>query len=231
MELLRNAVRPYAWGSRTAIADLLGRPVPAPHPEAELWMGAHPGDPSRLVRPDGSELSLLRLLEADPAHQLGSACTQRWGNRLPFLLKVLAADEPLSLQAHPSAAQAAEGFQREEAAGIPRNAPHRNYPDPTAKPELICALTEFHALAGFQDAHRTVRLLKELDVPSLRAHSQLLSGQPDPSGLRALFTTWITLPEHYLRVVMPELLDACVEHVRCRGEFAVLARRRRLRPD
>ncbi|MBB5155159.1 mannose-6-phosphate isomerase, class I [Saccharopolyspora phatthalungensis] len=224
MELLRNAVRPYAWGSRTAIADLLGRPVPTPHPEAELWMGAHPGDPSRVVRPDGDEVSLLTLLDSDPAHHLGSACAQRWGGRLPFLLKVLAADEPLSLQAHPSAAQAAEGFRREEDAGIARNAPNRNYPDPTAKPELICALTEFHALAGFREAQRTVRLLDDLAVPSLRAHRELLAAQPDADGLRALFTTWITLPEHYLREVLPDLLDACVAHVRGRGEFALECR-------
>jgi mannose-6-phosphate isomerase len=224
VELLRNAVRPYAWGSRTAIADLLGRPIPTPHPEAELWMGAHPGDPSRLVRRDGSEISLLQLLDSDPAHHLGSACTDRWGSRLPFLLKVLAADEPLSLQAHPSAEQAAEGFEREERAGLARNAANRNYPDPTAKPELICALTEFHALAGFRDAHRTVRLLNELDVPSLRSHKELLAAQPDADGLRALFTTWITLPEHYLREMMPELLEACVEHLRVRGEFALECR-------
>ncbi|GAA2816769.1 mannose-6-phosphate isomerase, class I [Saccharopolyspora taberi] len=224
MELLRNAVRPYAWGSRTAIADLLGRPVPTPHPEAELWMGAHPGDPSRVTGHDGTEVSLLSLLESDPAHHLGDKCCDRWGTRLPFLLKVLAADEPLSLQAHPSAEQAAEGFAREEAAGIARNASNRNYPDPTAKPELICALTEFHALAGFRDAHRTVRLLDELDVPSLRAHRGLLHAQPDADGLRALFTTWITLPEHYLRDVMPELLEACVDHVRARGEFALECR-------
>ncbi len=183
-------------------------------------MGAHPGDSSRLVRPDGSEVSLLHLLEAEPWQQLGQACTDRWGNRLPFLMKVLAADEPLSLQAHPSAEQAAAGFAAEEASGLPRNAPSRNYPDPTAKPELICALTEFHALAGFRDANRTVRLLHELDVPALRPHTGLLAAQPDHDGLRALFTTWITLPEHVLHDVMPELLDACVRHVRERGEFA-----------
>lgn len=224
MELLRNAVRPYAWGSRTAIADLLGRPVPAPHPEAELWIGAHPGDPSRVVRSDGEEVSLLSLLDSDPAHHLGPECVGRWGGRLPFLLKVLAADEPLSLQAHPSAAQAAEGFRREEEAGIARNAPNRNYPDSTAKPELICALTEFHALAGFRDAQLTVRLLDELAVPSLRAHRELIAAQPDADGLRALFTTWITLPEHYLREVVPDLLDACVAHVRGPGEFALECR-------
>src|SRR5690606_40558859 len=87
---------------------------------------------------------------SEPAHHLGEECVRRWGGRLPFLMMVLAADEPLSLQAHPSAEQAGEGFEREERAGIARNAPNRNYPDPTAKPELVCALTEFHALAGFR---------------------------------------------------------------------------------
>jgi mannose-6-phosphate isomerase len=215
VELLRNAVRPYAWGSRTTIAELLGRPVPAPHPEAELWMGAHPGDPSRL----DDDRSLLDLVEADPVGQLGTDCAGRWGNRLPFLMKILAAEEALSLQAHPSAEQAREGHRREEAAGIPRDARNRNYPDPTAKPELICALTEFHALAGFRDPQRTVRLLRTLETPGLAPYTELLAGQPDLHGLRALFTTWITLPQTSLDTVLPELLDACVLHVKERGEF------------
>ncbi|MFL6144442.1 MAG: mannose-6-phosphate isomerase, class I [Labedaea sp.] len=215
MELLRNAVRPYAWGSRTVLAELLGRPVPAPHPEAELWMGAHPGDPSTLD--DGT--SLADVVAADPAGQLGPAVAARWGGRLPFLLKVLAAEEPLSLQAHPSAEQAAAGFAVEEAAGIPRDAAIRNYPDPTAKPELLCALTEFHALAGFRDPHRTVALLRAIQTPGLAPYVDLLAAQPDRQGLRALFTTWITLPQPALDRLEPELLDACVTHVREHGEF------------
>ncbi|MBP2474582.1 mannose-6-phosphate isomerase [Crossiella equi] len=221
MDLLRNAVRPYAWGSRTVLAELLGRDVPAPHPEAELWMGAHPGDPSVLVT---SGTSLLTAVTEDPAFQLGEACARRWDNRLPFLLKVLAAEEPLSIQAHPSAAQAAEGYAREEAAGIARDAANRNYPDPTAKPELICALSEFHALAGFRDAHRTVELLTELDVPELAAHTALLSADPGPDGLRALFTTWITLPQPALAGLLPPLLDACVRHVRGHGRWSLECR-------
>ncbi|MGC7097172.1 mannose-6-phosphate isomerase, class I [Amycolatopsis lurida] len=219
MELLRNAVRPYAWGSRTTIPELLGRPVPAPHPEAELWMGAHPGDPSKVVGPDGTERSLLELVEADPVAQLGEKCAGTWGGRLPFLLKILAAEEPLSMQAHPSADQAAEGYAREEAAGIPRDAANRNYPDPTAKPELVCALTEFHALAGFRDPTRTVKLLNAIETPGLAKYTSLLAAQPDSDGLRALFTTWITLPQATLDELLPEVLDACVAHVKDHGEF------------
>lgn len=224
MDLLRNAVRPYAWGSRTTLARLLGRDVPAPHPEAELWMGAHPGDPSMLAGQDGSERSLLDVVTDDPAGQLGSAVSKRWGGRLPFLLKILAAEEPLSLQAHPSAEQAATGFAREEALGVARDAGNRNYPDPTAKPELLCALTEFHALAGFRDPHRTVKLLRAIETPGLASHIDLLAAEPNSEGLRALFTTWITLPQPALDKLEPELLDACVAHVRGHGEFELECR-------
>jgi mannose-6-phosphate isomerase len=219
VELLHNAIRPYAWGSRTAIAELLGKTVPAPHPEAELWMGAHPGDPSRVVGPDGSRRSLLELLAEDPGGQLGEACAARWGGRLPFLMKVLAAEEALSLQAHPSAEQAAAGFAAEERAGVPMDAPTRNYKDPSPKPELICALTEFHALAGFRDPHRSAALLRSLDAPGFAPYAELLAGQPDEQGLRALFTTLITLPQTALDVLLPQVLDACVLHVKEHGEF------------
>ncbi len=210
VELLRNVVRPYAWGSRTAIAELLGGPIPAPHPQAELWLGAHPADPSVLVHADGAQTSLLEALHADPDHHLGTRCAQHWGKRLPFLLKVLAAEEPLSLQAHPSAEQAAEGFAREEARGLPRDAPERNYPDASHKPELICALTELHALVGFRDPLRTVDLLAALDAPPLEPYRALLAAAPDADGLRTLFTTWITLPAPAVKALLPPTLDACV---------------------
>jgi mannose-6-phosphate isomerase len=216
---MRNAVRPYAWGSRTTLALLQGRPAPAPHPEAELWMGAHPDDPSVVRDGDGVERSLLELVAADPVGQLGAKFARRWDNRLPFLLKVLAADEPMSLQAHPSAEQAREGFAREEAAGIPRLAPSRNYPDPTSKPELVCALTEFHVLAGFREPTRTLELLRGLSAPAIDRYVDLLAAQPDAAGLRALFTTWITLPSAVLDKLLPAVLDACVAHVRDHGPF------------
>ena len=104
VELLHGAVRTYAWGSRTAIAEFTGRPAPTAHPEAELWLGAHPGDPAWLETPSG-KTSLLDAVAADPEGQLGSAVRERFGDTLPFLVKVLAAEEPLSLQAHPSPAR------------------------------------------------------------------------------------------------------------------------------
>ena len=219
-----NPVRPYAWGSRTVIAGCWARPTPSPHPEAEMWLGAHPGDPSHLVGDDGGRVSLLDAVRADPEALLGADRAAKWSGNLPFLLKVLAADEPLSLQAHPSAAQAAEGFARENAAGIPVDAPTRNYRDGSHKPELICALTEFHALVGFRAVPQTLALLRALDVAELASHRALLEAQPDADGLRALFTTWITLPQSVLDRVLPALQEACVRLAQSGGEFGREAR-------
>lgn len=212
MNLLRGAIRTYAWGSRTAIAEFTGRPTPTPHPEAELWLGAHPADPAYLETGGGAE-SLLEVVAADPTGQLGAASVAEFGDQLPFLLKVLAADEPLSLQAHPSAQQAADGFAREEAAGVPLNSPVRNYRDRNHKPELVVALDRFEALAGFRDPGDTVDLFRALDVEALTPYVNLLAGQSDADGLRALFTTWITLPQPSLDVLVPAVLDGAVRYL------------------
>ncbi|QUR66622.1 mannose-6-phosphate isomerase, class I [Mycobacterium spongiae] len=212
MELLRGALRTYAWGSRTAIAEFTGRPMPAAHPEAELWFGAHPGDPARLETANG-EVSLLDALVADPEGQLGPASRARFGDVLPFLVKVLAADEPLSLQAHPSSAQAVEGFRREERRGIPVSSPVRNYRDTSHKPELLVALQPFEALAGFRQAAGTSELLQALAVSDLDPFIDLLSDQSDADGLRALFTTWITAPQPDIDVLVPAVLDGAIQYV------------------
>ncbi|MCT7660927.1 mannose-6-phosphate isomerase, class I [Mycobacterium deserti] len=224
MHLLRGAVRTYAWGSRTAIADFTGRPSPTAHPEAELWFGAHPGDPA-FLETDQGERSLLDALRDDPEGQLGAAVCGRFGDTLPFLLKVLAADEPLSLQAHPSAEQAVEGFAREERMGLAVSAPNRNYRDPSHKPEILVALGQFEALAGFRPAARTVELMRALAVTDLDPFVNLLSGQSDADGLRALFTTWITLPQPDLDVLVPAVIDGAIHYVRTgQREFAAEAR-------
>ena len=206
-------MRTYAWGSRTAIAEFTGRPTPTPHPEAELWFGAHPGDPAWL-QTDAGERSLLDALIADPEGQLSRAVLDRFGDNLPFLVKVLAADEPLSLQAHPSAQQAQEGFARENRLGIPVNSPTRNYRDRSHKPEILIALAPFQALAGFRDVSRTVELLRALAVPRLEPFLRLISGQPDAEGLRALFTTWITAPQPDLDALVPAVIEGAIEYVR-----------------
>ncbi|HEY8587921.1 MAG TPA: mannose-6-phosphate isomerase, class I [Naasia sp.] len=158
---ITNTPRDYAWGSTSAIAELTGS-QPSGGPEAELWFGAHPLSPSRIVDPAavGGHETLDGLIAADPARALGAA---RRSDTLPFLLKLLAADVPLSLQAHPSIEQAKEGFAREHAAGIPLDADARLYKDELHKPELTLALSDaFEALAGFRDVAGTRLLLQEL---------------------------------------------------------------------
>jgi len=190
----------------------MGRPSPTPHPEAELWLGAHPGDPAFVEGPDG-EHSLLETLAADPEGQLGAAVRARFGDVLPFLLKVLAAEEPLSLQAHPSTTQAVEGYDREDRMGVPVNSPVRNYRDRSHKPEIIIALEPFEALAGFRPVPRTVALMRALAVSDLDPYIALLSGQSEADGLRALFTTWITAPQPDLDVLVPAVLDGAIAYI------------------
>jgi mannose-6-phosphate isomerase len=154
-----NVPRAYAWGSTTAIAELRGL-APTGSPEAELWLGAHPGSPARILDPSAADgaTDLAEWIDANPAHA-GLA-----GPRLPFLLKLLAAAQPLSLQAHPSLEQAIEGFARENADGIPLDAAHRNYKDAFHKPELVVALSrEYSALCGFRAVGETRALLAGID--------------------------------------------------------------------
>lgn len=191
---LACTIMPYAWGSRSALAKLTGRPVPSPEPEAEMWMGAHPVAPSRLVS-QGIERSLVDAIADDPRGMLGGDVVSTFGPRLPFLLKILAAAEPLSLQAHPTAAQAAAGFADEEKRGVPLTAPFRNYKDPSHKPELICALEPFDALCGFRAAADTVRLFDALEVPELARALAPLRSSPDSAGLRATFEALMTAPD------------------------------------
>ncbi|GAA2084066.1 mannose-6-phosphate isomerase, class I [Kitasatospora saccharophila] len=181
MDRLDNTVRDYAWGSATAIPELLGRPATGV-PQAELWMGAHPGAPSLVDRGDGPT-ALDRVIAADPVAELGAASVERFGPALPFLVKVLAAALPLSLQAHPTRAQAQAGYADEEARGVPADAPHRNYKDDNHKPELICALSEFEGLCGFRSPAGAADLMASLGVPGLDPLIDLLRSKPEEEAL------------------------------------------------
>lgn len=157
MQLLQGAVQHYAWGTTEAIPTLLGRPADGT-PYAEYWLGAHPLAPSLVA---GRRLD--ELVQADPA-VIGEASRQAFGDALPFLVKVLSARHALSLQVHPSRAQAEEGFARENRAGIALDAPERTYKDDWPKPEILIALDEFHTLSGFRDPKRTAALFAGLGV-------------------------------------------------------------------
>jgi mannose-6-phosphate isomerase class I len=142
-------VQHYDWGDTDFIPALLGEPNPTRRPCAELWIGAHPDLPS-VARIGDTPVPLHRLIETLPETLLGGASIARFGPRLPFLFKVLAARQPLSIQAHPDAPQARAGFERENRAGLALSDPRRSYRDPNHKPELVVALTDFHALCGFR---------------------------------------------------------------------------------
>lgn len=156
-----------------------------------MWMGAHPKAPSMAVVEKG-EVSLGALIDNDPEGVLGQATAGRFGGRLPFLLKVLAAERPLSIQAHPDKSQAAAGFARENQAGVPLDAPDRNYKDDNHKPECICALSEFHALCGFREIDEIAgyffRVLPEAAVDSV------LGKKSGNAGLQAFFRNLMQMP-------------------------------------
>ncbi len=178
---MQGVVQPYAWGSRTFLPALLGT-EPTDEPQAELWLGAHPSAPSIV---DGQPLP--DVIAADPSGVLGSASVEAFGPRLSYLLKVLAADQPLSLQAHPSRAQAEEGYAKEEADGVPADAKHRLFKDDWPKPELLCALIESEALCGFRAPERTYRLLEQLNAERTLDLLNVLGHRPcrRPSGSSA----------------------------------------------
>ena len=212
MDLLDAKTRAYDWGTTDAIAELQGRPVPAPGPEAELWMGAHPTAPSGVRRlpssapapsapapphrtsatppaPPAPSVTLDTLIAADPQGELGPEVTARFGGRLPFLLKVLSAAKALSIQVHPSRAQAEAGYADEEERQVPRDAPDRNYVDDWPKPELLYALTPFEVAAGLRTPADASALLQALEVDELKP---LAAGLTD---LGAALETVLRWPE------------------------------------
>ncbi|MEU6884459.1 mannose-6-phosphate isomerase, class I [Streptomyces viridosporus] len=203
MDRLDNTIRPYAWGSTTAIPRLLGT-EPTGEPQAEMWMGAHPGAPSRTARG-----TLAEVIDADPEKELGAASVAKFGPHLPFLLKLLGAGAPLSLQVHPDLDQAKEGYADEERRGVPADAPHRNYRDANHKPELVCALTEFDGLCGFRDPLRTAELLDGLGVDSLKPYVDLLHARPEDAALREVLTAILTADPEETAHTVTEVAAAC----------------------
>jgi mannose-6-phosphate isomerase len=217
MDLLEPVTQPYAWGSHTAIAELQGRPAPTLQPEAELWMGAHPSAPSGVERP-GGRTTLDAVIAADPVGELGPLCADEFGGRLPFLLKVLAAEKALSIQVHPSRAQAEAGFRAENERGLAPGDKSRNYVDDWPKPEILCALTRFEVLAGMRAPEDAAALLKELEVPELDPITAILAGAVGPRALTEALAAILAWPDGRRAALVDEVVRGCAAAVRVSGE-------------
>ncbi|MDF1593430.1 MAG: mannose-6-phosphate isomerase, class I [Desulfobacterales bacterium] len=208
--ILQNTIQEYGWGSRTVIAELLGKPSPSESPQAELWMGTHPKAPS-LVQVDGRFVSLADVIAKNPEDVLGKTAIGRFGNRLPYLFKVLAAAQPLSIQAHPNKAQAKAGFAREERAGIPPDSPERNYRDADHKPECLCALTPFRALKGFRKVKDLAARMQTCCSKNLSVELKEIERSYDSQGLKRFFESLLTLSFDRREKTVQEALNAAQE--------------------
>ncbi|MGE6124429.1 mannose-6-phosphate isomerase, class I [Aeromonas rivipollensis] len=189
--LMQNPIQGYDWGSHDALTTLFGIPNPAGKPQAELWMGAHPNGCSEVTLA-GDVQKLSTLIESAPDAVLGDATVARFGS-LPFLFKVLCAEKALSIQVHPSKAQAEAGFAKEEAAGIDIKAANRNYKDPNHKPELVFALTPYQAMNGFRAIPAILALFDAMALPALAELTAALRQSQDEAGLQHFFHQMLIL--------------------------------------
>lgn len=218
MDLLHNTVQPYAWGSTTAIPQLLGVENPDGTPQAELWMGAHPSAPSRIER-DGQETTLDAAIAADPVGELGEVTAERFGGRLPFLLKILAAQKALSIQLHPDRAQAEAGFVAEDARAIPREARERVYVDDWPKPEVLCALTPFEVLAGLRPAVDAAEVIDRLGVAALGGLVKELRDTPERATVAHALATLLAWPQDERGALVADVVAAAARLAAEPGTF------------
>jgi mannose-6-phosphate isomerase len=189
---MQNKIQEYAWGSKSYIQNLLSLQVDTPM--AELWMGSHPKASSQILI-NGMWTRLSTYLSDTPITDA----------TLPYLLKVLAADLPLSIQAHPSKAQAQIGFSRENDLGIPLDSPVRNYKDDNHKPELICALTPFSAMCGFRQYQEIIDHFTALKFDRFFSTFPVFRSAPSAQTFRAFFHELMTLPEYFVTNLMKDL--------------------------
>lgn len=215
---MKNRIQPYPWGSQTVIADLLGTDCPSAEPQAELWMGAHPKAPSQ-VYDQNRWISLPELIRTNPIQVLGKATAVRYHNRLPFLFKVLAAAQPLSIQAHPAKREALCGFARENRLSIALDAPNRNYKDDNHKPEILCALSPFWAVCGFRPIAEILILLDMLGLEELATWVTPLRNQPQAPCLKEFFKALLTISERQKAAVIQATLEKAQRYTEDRMEF------------
>lgn len=204
---LSGAVKDYAWGSTSAISDFTGIDFGGRR-VAELWFGAHNGTQALAGgRP------LAEVIAADPTGILGEDVSARFDGQLPFLLKLIAPEQPLSLQVHPGKELAESGFQAEEEAGIPLDSPRRNYRDRNHKPEMIFALTRFEAFAGFRAPRRAIEVLENLNAPLAREMREILRANPGYRGLRAVARKLLAPLDEERQTQIEAVITACQDRL------------------
>ncbi|MCL2483279.1 MAG: mannose-6-phosphate isomerase, class I [Propionibacteriaceae bacterium] len=212
---LTGKIRDYAWGSLTAIPELL-RNQPTGEPQAEYWLGAHPLAPATI---DGMDLDVVLH---DHPDWVGDRTYRAFGDRFPVLMKILAAEHPLSLQAHPNREQAQQGYAQETKQRIPLDAPKRIYRDDWPKPELLVALTEFDGLCGFRNPAETVQLFEDLGVGATFAQViGPLTKRKGPAALAEVFLDILSQdhPDH-----VNEVLHLASRHADDDSELGLFAR-------
>ncbi len=207
MYRLSNPIQTYAWGSRTAIPRLLGRSGDA-GPVAEVWMGAHPSAPS-VIESEHGDVRLDTFIDDAPADTLGADVRSRFGPALPYLLKIIAAETPLSLQVHPHLDRARAGYAEEDEAGVPLDSPRRNFRDRNHKPELVYALTTFEALCGFRAPRRAAELFADLAAPLAQDLHTILAEDPSANGIRRVFTCLLEPATRPAPEAVQAVVDAC----------------------
>ncbi|SES02989.1 mannose-6-phosphate isomerase [Propionibacterium cyclohexanicum] len=217
MRPMEGVVKDYAWGSPTAIPQILGTEATGA-PVAEYWLGAHPSGPARI------DHETLDALIAESPELLGEPTRERFGGKFPYLLKILAANAPLSLQAHPSPEQAAKGFADEEAKHIPIDDPSRTFKDTWPKPELLAALGPFEALGGFRDPHETAELFDALEpAQSIEKLVAPLRHRSAELALAEVFLDCLC-PDESHTAMLEGVLAAAVNHAEDQGALGDFAR-------
>ncbi|MDO5672170.1 MAG: mannose-6-phosphate isomerase, class I [Actinomycetaceae bacterium] len=218
---ISGEIKGYPWGSTSAIPAFAGWEESG-NPIAEVWYGAHALTSSRVLKnfPEGdtqgteSSLGTLReIIAADPHRVLGSDVVNRFGENLPYLLKLIAPATPLSLQVHPSKDRASQMFDLESDAGIPLEHPRRRYRDSNHKPELIYALSRFEAVAGFRAPRRAMEILAGIEAPLAQRVSRQLRSKPGSAGIRAAVSGLLSPHTRPSAEDVDQVVQACVQRL------------------
>ncbi|MGR5540567.1 mannose-6-phosphate isomerase, class I [Vibrio campbellii] len=227
---LNNPIKHYAWGCKRSFSDLFQIANPERQPQAELWMGSHPNGSSTIIH-EGTETELVDVIDAAPSQWLG-VNHQQFNSKLPFLVKILAASQPLSIQVHPNKSAAEKGFERENAQGIAIDDSKRNYKDANHKPELIYAITPYLAMNGFREFQDIHRLFSTLALPSIAKLLEPFLATPNEDSLAQLFGAILQLDESAKQQAVTELLsvDVSEECTEVAETFQLIAELAKLYP-